>query len=129
MSIPFGSNVLTFSAVAKQLRMTFETFTDRRRGKNTRYTLVDAALSAFSVFFMQSPSFLEHQRTLQDTQGKNNTFLCLLGLLLARVIEHEARRLGYRQGLSGLLELLGTIRSAMVLQTALTQGKRPRCTW
>jgi hypothetical protein len=72
MSIPFGSNVLTFSAVAKQLRTTLETFTDRRRGKNTRYTLVDAALSAFSVFFMQSPSFLEHQRTLQDTQGKNN---------------------------------------------------------
>jgi hypothetical protein len=56
----------------KQLRMTFETFTDRRRGKNTRYPLVEAALSAFSVFFMQSPSFLEHQRTLQDTQGKNN---------------------------------------------------------
>jgi hypothetical protein len=48
MSVPFGSNILTFSAVAKQLRMTFETFTDRRRGKNTRYTLVDAALSAFS---------------------------------------------------------------------------------
>jgi hypothetical protein len=54
MSIPFGSNVLTFSEVAKQLRTTFETFTDRRRGKNTHYTLVDAGLSAFSVFFMQS---------------------------------------------------------------------------
>jgi hypothetical protein len=51
MSVPFGSNVLTFSEVAKQLRTTFETF---------------------SVFFMQSPSFLEHQRTLQDTQGKDN---------------------------------------------------------
>src|SRR5918997_1730851 len=72
MSVPFGSNVLTFSEVAKQLRTTFETFTDRRRGKNTHYTLVDAGLSAFSVFFMQSPSFLEHQRTMQDTQGKDN---------------------------------------------------------
>jgi hypothetical protein len=72
MSVPFGSNVLTLSAVAKQLRTTFETFTDRRRGKNTHYTLVDAALSAFSVFFMQSPSFLEHQRTMQDTQRKDN---------------------------------------------------------
>lgn len=72
MSVPFGSNVLTFSEVAKQLRTTFETFTDRRRGKNTHYTLVDAALSAFSVFFMQSPSFLERQRTMQDTQGKDN---------------------------------------------------------
>jgi hypothetical protein len=72
MSVPFDSNVLTFSEVAKQLRTTFETFTDRRRGKNTHYTLVDAGLSAFSVFFMQSPSFLEHQRTMQDTQGKDN---------------------------------------------------------
>src|ERR687893_460617 len=72
MSVPFGSNVLTFSEVAKQLRTTFETFTDRRRGKNTHYQLVDAGLSAFSVFFMQSPSFLEHQRTIQDTQGKDN---------------------------------------------------------
>jgi hypothetical protein len=33
MSVPFGSNVLTFSEVAKQLRTTFETFTDRRRGR------------------------------------------------------------------------------------------------
>lgn len=72
MSVPFGSNVLTLSEVAKQLRTTFETFTDRRRGKNTHYKLVDAGLSAFSVFFMQSPSFLEHQRTMQDTQGKDN---------------------------------------------------------
>ena len=39
MSVPFGSNVLTFSEVAKQLRTTFETFTDRRRGKNTHYKL------------------------------------------------------------------------------------------
>jgi hypothetical protein len=72
MSIPFGFNVLTFSAVAKQLRTTFETFTDRRRGKNPHYTLVDAGLSAFAVFFRQSPSFLEPQRALQDTQGKDN---------------------------------------------------------
>lgn len=72
MSVPFGSNVLTFSEVAKQLRTTFETFTDRGRGKNTHYTRVDAGLSAFSVFFMQSPSFLEPQRTMEDTQGKDN---------------------------------------------------------
>ncbi len=71
MSAPFGSYVLTFSDVVKQLRATFETFTDRRTGKNTRYTLTDAGLSAFSVFFMQSPSFLDFQRTMQETQGKN----------------------------------------------------------
>ena len=72
MSAPFGPRVLTFSEVTKQLRTTFEAFTDRRRGKNTRYTIVDAALSAFSVFFMQSPSFLDYQRTMQETHGKNN---------------------------------------------------------
>lgn len=58
--------------MTQYLRATFETFTDRRRGKNTRYSMVDAALSAFSVFFMQSPSFLDYQRTMQETQGKNN---------------------------------------------------------
>ena len=72
MSAPFGKNALTFSDVVKQLRTTFETFTDRRTGKNTTYSLTDAGLSAFSVFFMQSPSFLEFQRTMQKTQGKNN---------------------------------------------------------
>jgi hypothetical protein len=72
MSVPFGKNALTFSDVVKQLRTTFETFTDRRTGKNTSYTMTEAGLSAFSVFFMQSPSFLEFQRTMQKTQGKNN---------------------------------------------------------
>jgi hypothetical protein len=40
--------------VVKQLRTTFETFSDRRTGKNINYTMTDAGLSAFSVFFMQS---------------------------------------------------------------------------
>jgi len=34
--------------------------------------MIDAALSAFSAFFMQSPSFLEHQRTMQKNRGKSN---------------------------------------------------------
>ena len=72
MSAPLGSPGLTLNHIVKPLRTTFETFADPRRGQNTRYTMVDAALSAFSVFFMQSPSFLEHQRTLQEAQGQNN---------------------------------------------------------
>ncbi len=51
---------------------TFETFVDARTGKNKSYTLVDAGLSAFSVFFMQSHSFLEYQRTLEQAHGENN---------------------------------------------------------
>jgi hypothetical protein len=34
--------------------------------------MVDAALSAFSVFFTQSPSFLDWQIRMQQAQGKNN---------------------------------------------------------
>jgi hypothetical protein len=58
--------------ITKQIRRTFAQFTDPRKGKNTSYTLVDAGLSAFSVFFMQSPSFLEYQRSLDQRLGKNN---------------------------------------------------------
>jgi hypothetical protein len=72
MSVPFGRAVLTLGDITKQIRRTFEQFTDPRRGKNTRYTLVDAGLSAFSVFFMQSPSFLEYQHSLDQWLGKNN---------------------------------------------------------
>ena len=72
MSVAFGPVVLTLADITKEIRSTFERFTDPRQGKNTRYTLVDAGLSAFSVFFMQSPSFLEYQRSLEQRLGKNN---------------------------------------------------------
>lgn len=72
MSVPFGPFVLTLDDITRQLRWTLEQFTDPRQGKNTRYTLVDAGLSAFSVFFMQSPSFLEYQRRLEQAHGKSN---------------------------------------------------------
>ncbi len=39
---------------------------------NLTYPIVDVALSAFSVFFMQSPSFLAHQRDMQRRKGKSN---------------------------------------------------------
>lgn len=72
MSAPFGPFVLTLDDITKQMRDTFETFIDPRKGKNRSYTMVDAALSAFSVFFTHSPSFLEYQRSLEQTQGNNN---------------------------------------------------------
>ena len=72
MSAPFGPYVLTLDGITKQMRRTFETFIDPRKGKNTSYTMVDAALSAFSVFFTQSPSFLEYQRSLEQAHGDNN---------------------------------------------------------
>ncbi len=72
MSTPFGPYALTLDGITQQMRRTFETFIDLRKGKNTSYTMVDAALSAFSVFFTQSPSFLEYQRSLEQSQGNHN---------------------------------------------------------
>lgn len=45
---------------------------DRRSGANTRYAMADFGLAAFSAFFMQSPSFLEHQRHLATQRGRSN---------------------------------------------------------
>jgi hypothetical protein len=39
---------------------------DLRQGGDARYTMADIGLSAFSLFFMQSPSFLAHQRRLEE---------------------------------------------------------------
>lgn len=44
----------------------------RKPSPNTRYTIQDAVLGAFGIFFTQSPSFLEYQRRLQHTKGHNN---------------------------------------------------------
>jgi len=51
----------------------FSGFPDTRgKSNNQRYAMEDAALSAFSIFFTQSPSFLDSQVRMQKQQGKNN---------------------------------------------------------
>ncbi|WP_295445584.1 ISNCY family transposase [uncultured Thiodictyon sp.] len=45
---------------------------DKRQGQGYRYSMADIGLAAFSVFFMQSPSLLAHQRALQEGQGRSN---------------------------------------------------------
>jgi hypothetical protein len=47
---------------------------DRRKGAPPAgaYTIADIGLSAFSLFFMGSPSFLAHQRSLSEGQGRSN---------------------------------------------------------
>ena len=45
---------------------------DNRKGDNKKYTVKDAVLAAFSVFFTQSPSFLQHQRLMKPKKGKDN---------------------------------------------------------
>ena len=50
-------------------------FPDKRRGKNRSYRsyrMVEAALGAFSVFWMQRSSFLEHQRAMEQAHRRRN---------------------------------------------------------
>ena len=61
-----------FETVRSLLTSSVESFPDIRRGNNTQYTMKDIALSAFGVFFCQSPSFLAYQRLMQEARGSNN---------------------------------------------------------
>ncbi len=45
---------------------------ERKPSNNTRYTVKEAIKSAFSVFFMQSRSFLDHQRLMRTQKGRDN---------------------------------------------------------
>jgi hypothetical protein len=54
------------------LRRCLEGFPDKRRGLNVSYPMVDIGMAAFSVFFMQSPSFLAHQRRFEEGYGRSN---------------------------------------------------------
>src|SRR5216684_4197934 len=67
------TNPLSFDELQAILRQRIEPLPDYRKpSPNTRYTIQDAALGAFGIFFTQSPSFLEYQRRLQHTTGQNN---------------------------------------------------------
>src|SRR5471030_588895 len=48
------------------------TFPDSRKGRGGNIEIVDFGLSAFSMFFMQSASFLAFQRSLEKGQGRSN---------------------------------------------------------
>jgi hypothetical protein len=52
------------------LRGCCQSLPDLRQGGYVRYTMAD--MSAFSLFFMQSSSFLAHQRRLEEGQGRSN---------------------------------------------------------
>lgn len=54
------------------LRQCCDSFPDKRRGINTTYPIADIGMAAFSIFFMQSPSFLAYQRQLSDGHGRSN---------------------------------------------------------
>jgi len=64
---------LSFPVLLSYLQQVIATIPDPRQASNaTRYTLRDVILATFSIFFMQSESFLDYQRQLQSHCGQDN---------------------------------------------------------
>jgi hypothetical protein len=77
MAFPFDpikrpESVLNQKSLVAMIKNKLANLTDVRTGKNSQYEVSDAALSAFAVFFLQTPSFLAQQINLQKAKGKNN---------------------------------------------------------
>jgi hypothetical protein len=49
------SHPFTFSKIVEALRSAFEQYPDKRTGDNVIYSMTDAAMGAFAVFFTQNP--------------------------------------------------------------------------
>jgi hypothetical protein len=79
MSSLAKEKILSFDGLIQAIRGSFKRFPDCRTGQNISYSIEDAALSAFGVFFMQSPSFLEHQKRLAEVQGRSNAHTLICG--------------------------------------------------
>jgi hypothetical protein len=72
------TNPLIFDDLREILHRHIDPLPDyRKKGPNTRYRIQDGALGAFGIFFTQSPSFLDYQRTLQQNRGQNNAHTLL----------------------------------------------------
>jgi len=56
-----------FNRLVDSFRQRLSPLPDKRKGKNSRYGMEDVALSAFGVFFTQTPSFLTYQRKMADS--------------------------------------------------------------
>lgn len=64
---------LSLPSLMRYYREHWSTLPDTRKANNNmKYTVADGVLSAFAVFFMQSSSFLAHQRLLQSKKGRSN---------------------------------------------------------
>lgn len=63
---------LAFDEMLSKLEDSLKEAPEHRKGNNRQYTIKDAGLAAFSVFFTQSPSFLNYQLQMEQRQGRNN---------------------------------------------------------
>lgn len=63
----------TLTTLVATIREAVSALPDAHKGgHNQRYTIGDAGLGAFSVFFMQSPSFLDCQVRMQKARGRTS---------------------------------------------------------
>ncbi len=58
--------------IVKLMRKSFDKLPDKRSNKHQTYSMADIALSAFSVFYFQSGSWLNFQRNMLSSSGKSN---------------------------------------------------------
>ena len=79
-----------------EMRRCVEQLADPRRGRNTQYRFSDIAMAAFSVFFMQSPSFLSHQRRMAESRDGDSCAASLFGMARIPCDNH------IRQSLDGI---------------------------
>ena len=63
---------LKLEHLVDSIKQSFEKFCDVRKGKNIQYSMIDAGMGAFSVFFTQSPSFLSYQQDMKRLTGRCN---------------------------------------------------------
>jgi hypothetical protein len=61
-----------FESLLDGLQTVCAGFPDSRRSSDVDYTMADIGLSAFSLFFMQSESFLSHQRRMEHGRNASN---------------------------------------------------------
>ncbi len=67
MSYPLGppEPPFNFETLVSYFHTVLDALPDQRTGNNLVYSMKDAALGAFAVFFTQSPSFLAFQKAMQ----------------------------------------------------------------
>lgn len=87
---------LTLDALIAKMRQHIEQLADPRPGQNTQYYFSDIAMAAFSVYFMQAPSFLSRQR--QTAQGNDSDSSAASLFRMARIPSDNH----IRQGLDGI---------------------------
>ena len=55
-----------------QVKSCVRKFADPRQGNNKSYSMEEIGMAAYSVFHLQSPSFLSHQKNMKRKKSSHN---------------------------------------------------------